>query len=125
MRLCAKCFSVGTAERRVCIAISGDSMFLGKKSVIDRLNFSSFDFLNITARENPFSSQGRKPLNWIKRHGLSRTGTITSPGAARVVDADRFVHLDLARHCFRRRERDLAERNANVGMNFARAVNLF
>src|SRR5205085_10684759 len=44
-------------------------------------------------------------------------------GTAGVVNADRFVHFDLAGHRFGRRERGLAKRNTNVGMNFAGDAN--
>ena len=46
-----------------------------------------------------------------------------APRAARVVDADRFVRLEVAVEILRRREADLAERNAHVGMDFAFDVN--
>ena len=44
-------------------------------------------------------------------------------GPLRVVDADRLVRLELAAEIFRRREADLAERDADVGMDFAFDVN--
>ena len=44
-------------------------------------------------------------------------------GPLRVVDADRLVRLELAVEIFRRREADLAERDADFGMDFAFDVN--
>src|SRR5436853_7051572 len=95
------------------------SMRVGKIPIINWRDCASIDFFDIAARENPIPTQGRQPLYWVKRHGPSRTGTIIAPGTAGVVNADRLVHVDLAGHCFGRRERDLAKRNTNVGMNFA------
>src|SRR5438876_10838993 len=47
-----------------------------------------------------------------------------APRAARVVHAHRLVHFNLAAHCFRRRQRNFAERHPKVGMQFAVQVNL-
>src|SRR5438477_8934679 len=91
----------------------------GKISIINRLNFSSVDFFDITAFQNPISSQGRQALNWVKRHAW------IAPRTARVINPHRFVDLDLAGHRFGRRETDLAEWHAKIGMNFAGDVNLF
>src|SRR5260370_31300676 len=93
-------------------------MFLRQIAIIDWPNDTAVDFLDITTRENPVSTQGRKPLNWVKRHAW------IAPRTAGVVNADRFVDFDLAVHRFGRRERDLAERNPEVGVQFTGEVNL-
>src|SRR5438477_2532854 len=85
----------------------------GKISIINRLNFSSVDFFDITAFQNPISSQGRQALNWVKRHAW------IAPRTARVINPHRFVDLDLAGHRFGRRETDLAEWHPNVGVENA------
>ena len=54
----------------------------------------------------------------IDRHGR------IAPRSAGIVNADRFVHLDLAGHRFGWRERYFAERDADVGMNFSADINL-
>ena len=104
-----------TVELLRAIAELGD----GEVSVIDRLNFSAIDFFVIAASENPVAAQGRKPFYWVKRHAW------IAPGTARVVDAHGFVDLDLAVHCLCRREIYFAERDADIGMDFPRYVNLF
>src|SRR6184192_605282 len=96
------------------------SMRIGQISIIDGLNFPSLDFLDVIPFQNPISSQGRQALNWVKRHAW------IAPRAAGIVNADRLVlkhyrrgacaTLDLAGHCFGWSERDLAERNPNIGM---------
>src|SRR2546428_1895442 len=90
----------------------------GEVSVIDRLNFSAVDLLDIAAFQNPVAAQGRKPFYWVKRHAW------IAPGTARVVDAHGFVDLDLAGHRLRRRQRDLAKRHAKIDMSFSADVNL-
>src|ERR1700736_529374 len=99
-------------------------MFFRQPSIVDGLNFSTVDLFDIAAFQNPISPQGRKPSNWVKRHGPSRTGII-APWSAGVVNADRLVHFDFAGHRLGWRERDLAERHANIGMQFPGDVNLF
>src|SRR5207249_10488538 len=90
-------------------------------SVINRPNDSPFDLFNIAAGANPFRAQRRQPLRNID--SPSRIGSI-APRPARIVNAHRLVHFDLAVHRFRRRERNLAERNTKIGMYFSGDVNL-
>ena len=93
-------------------------MFLGKKTVIDRLNFASLGFFHISSLANPFCAQGRKALCHVA------VKIRITPWPARVIHPHWFIHFDLACHRFCRRERDFTERNANVGMQFAVNVNL-
>src|SRR6266481_7102171 len=93
-------------------------MLLREKTIINRLNLSSIDFFDITALANPFGAQRRKSLRDIAvKIGIA-------PGAARVVHAHGLVYFDMTIHRLRRREGYLPKRNANVGMQFARHVNL-
>src|SRR5438132_13683528 len=74
-------------------ALRSDSRVLFRKpSIIDRRNDSSLNLFNIAAFQNPISPQGRQALNRVKRHAW------IAPRAAGIVNADWFVHLDLARH---------------------------
>ena len=88
---------------------------------------STCNDFNIAAIADPFRAQRRKSLrNIAVKIGIA-------PRAARVVNADRLVvknygrgaraTLDLAVHRLRRRERDFAEWNPNVGMQLAGDVN--
>ena len=92
-------------------------MFLGKKTVINRLNFSSIDFFDIVAVANPFCAQGRKSLCYVA------VKIRITPWPARVVHPHRLIDFNLARHRLCRRERDFTEWNPNVAMNFAANVN--
>src|ERR1051325_11535996 len=96
----------------------------GEVSIVDWPNRAALDFFHIAAGENPISSQGRQALNWIERHGPSRTGTIVAPRPAGVINSHRLVDFDLAGHGFGRRERDFAEGHTDVGIKRARDVNL-
>src|SRR5437588_325864 len=78
-----------------------------------------FCSLSSVLRPLAISSQGRQALNWVERHAR------VAPRTAGVVNAERLVHFNLARHCFGRRERDFAERDTNIGMQFAGNENLF
>src|SRR6476660_3427102 len=93
-------------------------VFLGKKTVINRLNFSSIDFFYITALANPFCAQRRKSL----RHVAVKIRI--TPWPARVVHAHGFVHFNLARHRLCRGERDFTERNTDLGVQPPRNVSL-
>ena len=95
----------------------GLRVIVEKISIIDRLDFASVDFFDIAARKI-HSRATPEGLLYIDRQ------TRIAPRSAGVVNADRFVHFDLAVHCFGRRERDFAERNADVGMNFSADINL-
>src|SRR5256885_16113008 len=97
----------------------------GEITVVDWFDRAPIDFLNVIAFQNPISSQGRKPLNWVERHCPSRIGSIISPGTAGVVNPNRFVGFNLAGHGFGGRETYFAEGDANLRMNFPRDVNLF
>ena len=89
-------------------------MFLGKKTVINRLNFSSIDFFHIAALANPFCAQGRKSLCHIA------VKIRITPWAARVVHAHGLVDFDFTVYGLSRCERDFPERNANIGMQLRR-----
>ncbi len=90
----------------------------GEIAIIDRRDGATVDFLHIAAVANPFGAQRRQAFGYIDLLiGVA-------PRAARVVDADRLVHFDLAAHGFCRREGDFAERNADVGMELAGDVDL-
>src|SRR5947209_16451617 len=93
-------------------------MFRRKKSVVDWSNFATVDLFHVAAFQYPILSQGRQALNRVERHAR------IAPGTAGVVNADRFVDLNLAGHGFRWREIYFAERNANVGMDFPGDENL-
>lgn len=94
-------------------------MRLGQIPIINWLNFAAFDFLRISARENPISPQRWQPLNCIDRHAL------ITPWPARVVDAHWFVRLEVAVEIFGRREAYFAKRDADIGMDFAFDVDAF
>src|SRR5437870_4909607 len=94
-------------------------MFFGKVSVVDRRYFASFDFFDVAAFTDPLRAQRRQALFDVAIE------TRIAPRTAGVVNADRFVYFDLAVHRLRRRERDFAERDADVGMQFAGDENLF
>src|SRR5206468_542784 len=92
-------------------------VFLGKISIVDRLNFSPIDFFHISSVAGPFRAQRRKSLrNITVKIGIA-------PRAARVINAHGLVHLDFAVHRFGRRKGDLAEWNASVGMQLAGDIN--
>src|SRR5207237_3629517 len=78
-------------------------------------------FFPLATRANPFRAQRRETA--VNIDSPSRTGSI-APGAARDVNAHRFVGFDLAVHRFRRRERNLAEWNTMIDMQFSGDVNL-
>ncbi len=93
-------------------------MRLGKVAIVDRRNFAPFDFLNIAAGADPIGAQRGKSLIHVDLLiGIA-------PRSAGVVNADRFVHFNLAGHGFGRREGDFAERNADVGVELAGEVDL-
>src|SRR5206468_9169609 len=92
-------------------------MFLGEKAVVNGLEFASFDFFDIAARANPFRAQLRQTACHID------ICISIAPRTARIVNTHRLVHFDLAIHRFRRRERNLAERNTKIGMQFPGHVN--
>ena len=68
------------------------------------------DFFDVAAIANPFRAQRRKSLCHIA------VKIRITPWAARVVNPHRLVDLDFTVHRLSRRERDLAERNTDVGM---------
>jgi hypothetical protein len=76
----------------------------------------TLDFFNISPRRNPFPPQRRQTLLDI---ALERRVT---PGSGAIIDAHRFVDLQPAGGGMGRREADLAEGDADGGMNFARQV---
>jgi hypothetical protein len=78
-----------------------------------RRNGPPFDFFDIAAIADPFRPQPRQSTRNVDIH------IQVTPRAARVVNAHRFVDLDLTVHRLRRRKRDLAERDPNIGMQFA------
>ena len=74
--------------------------------------------VDIAAVVDPFCAQQRQAFGDIDMLiGIA-------PRTARVVNANRFISLDLAAHRFRWRERDLAEGNPDAGMQFAGDVDL-
>src|SRR6476660_7843768 len=93
-------------------------VFLGKKTVINRLNFSSIEFSRITALANPFCAQRRKSL----RHVAVKIRI--TPWPARVVHAHGLIDFDSTVYGLSRRERDFPEWNANVGVQPPRNVSL-
>src|SRR6476620_10886652 len=101
-----------------CALRRDGGVFLGKKTVINRLNFSPTDFFHVYALANPFCAQGRKSLCHIA------VKIRITPRPARVVHAHGFVHFNLARHRLCRGERDFTERNPNVGMQLSRNESL-
>src|SRR6266404_5127969 len=108
---------------RLAIAVSVSlcrmfGMRNGEITIINWRDGPSFDLFHVVARENPVPTQGRKPFNRVKRHAW------IAPRTAGVVNADRFVHFDLAVHRFGRRETDFPERDAEVGMQFSGDENL-
>src|SRR5450432_1584535 len=93
-------------------------MLLGKVSIIDRRYLAADGFFHIAAGTNPFCPQCRQAF------GYSDVQIRIAPRTARVVNTNRLVHLDFARHRLRRRERNLAEGNVDLGMQLACDVNL-
>ena len=90
----------------------------GQVSIVDRRDRAPGGLFHIAAVANPFCPQCRQAFRYIDMLiGIA-------PRAARVVNADRLIHLDLAAHRFRRRERDLAEWDAEIGMLLAGDVDL-
>ena len=93
-------------------------VFLGKISVINRLNFSSIDFFNIAALANPFCTQRRKSLCHIAvKIGIT-------PWAACVVHAHGFVDFYFTVYGLSRCEGDFPKRNTNLAMHLSRNVRL-
>jgi Leu/Phe-tRNA-protein transferase len=74
------------------LAVRVRSVFLGEITVIDRCDGATVDLLHIAAGADPIGAQRGQSVfdTQISRNGL------VAPGAARVVDADRFVDFDLA-----------------------------
>src|SRR5437763_9975985 len=93
-------------------------MLVGQITIIDRRAGATVDLFDITAVADPFCARRRKALRDV---AMKRRIT---PGTARVVNANRFVHLDFAADRFRWRERDLAEGNPDVGMQLTGDVDL-
>src|SRR5437762_9029403 len=99
-------------------------MLLGQISGVLRPHGASFAFYDVAARTDPFRAQRRQALfNDPSRIGSSAEFRI-APWAARVVNADRLVHFDLAVHRLRRREGYFPERDANIDMYLSGDVNL-
>src|SRR5436190_22627317 len=93
-------------------------MLVRQIAIINWPNDSSFDFVHISALQDPIAAQGRKPLYWIKRHAW------ITPWAARVVHAYRLIGFDFTVYGLSRCKRDFPERNANVGVQLPRNVSL-
>src|SRR5438552_18746931 len=93
-------------------------MLVRQITIINWPNNSSFDFVHISALQDPIAAQGRKPLYWIKRHAW------VAPWAARVVHAYRLIDFDFTVYRLSRCECYLAKRYTNAGVNFAASVNL-
>src|SRR5437763_16656900 len=94
------------------------SVLIRQIAIIDRRDGATVDLFDITAVADPFCARGRKTLRDV---AMKRRIT---PGTARVVNANRFVHLDFAAHRFRWHERDFAEGNPDVGMQLTGDVDL-
>ena len=85
-------------------------MLFREIAVINRRDLPAFDFFDIAAVTNPFLPQCRQAL-------LNITLKIwIAPRAAGVLNTHRLIALKAAAKIFGRRERDLAERNAKIGM---------
>src|SRR5947208_14812182 len=96
----------------------------GQITIINWRDGPSFDLFDIAAITDPFRAQRRQALfNDPSRIGSTAEFRI-APGTARVVNADRLVHFDLAVHRLRRREGYFAERDAKIGMQLAGDENL-
>src|SRR2546430_8707192 len=93
-------------------------MLVRQIAIINWPNDSSFDFVHISALQDPIAAQGRKPLHWIKRHAW------ITPWAARVVHAYRLIDFDFTVYGLSRCKCYLAKRYTNAGVNFAASVNL-
>ena len=86
-------------------------------AVVLRLDLAAFVLGDVPSPCDPFGAQRREALR-----GIGRLIGV-APRSAAIVNADRFVRLEVAAEIFRRRETDLAERDAHVGMQFAVDVN--
>ena len=82
-------------------------------AVVFRFDLAAIVLGNVPSPADPCLAQGRDTFARVA--GKFRV----APWAAGVVDADRLVRLELAVEIFRRREADLAERDADFGMDFA------
>src|SRR5881396_2111835 len=102
---CAQWFAArGRAGSSECWAFRSDSRVLVRQiAIINWPNDSSFDFVHISALQDPIAAQGRKPLYWIKRHAW------VAPWAARVVHAYRLIDFDFTVYGLGRCKRYLAK----------------
>ena len=80
------------------VAVPAKRVILRKEAVILRLDGATSDLFHVTAVANPFCPQCRQAFGYINLLiGVA-------PWTARVVNADRLIHLDLAAHRFCRGE---------------------
>ena len=104
-------------ESRESIAVSARRVLFREIAVVDWLNHAPFDFFGIGAIANPFRAQRRETARHID------ICICIAPRPARVVNAHRFIDFDLTVYRFRRRERNLAERNTKICMQFSGHIN--
>ena len=83
----------------------------GEVAVVLRLHLAAVVFRHVLAIRDPFRAQCRQAL--VGRAGERRIAP--RPGA--VIDAHGLIRLQFAAEYLRRRERDLAHRHAEIGMN--------
>ena len=86
-------------------------------AVVFRLDLAAFVLGHVPSPCDPLGAQRRETLR-----GIGRLLGV-APWPAAIVNADGLVRLQIAAEIFRRRETDLAERNAHVGMQLAVYVN--
>src|SRR5437899_273723 len=94
------------------------SMCGGEIAVIDRRYRAPLNLFDVAAGADPIGAQRREaPFDVAVEIGIA-------PRTAGVVDANGLVDFDLAGDGFRGGERNFPERDAEVGMEFARDVDL-
>src|SRR6266496_1498141 len=95
------------------------SMRLGKIAIIDWPNHSAVIFFHISAGADPFRTQRWKTLFHVAAE------IRIAPRPASIVNAHRLIRFNLSGDGLGRGEGDFAERDTNIGMQFARNVHLF
>ncbi len=105
-------------EAVLALGLAGEFFVAAREiAVVFGFDLAAVVFGDVASPADPFLAQGRDALARVA--GKFRI----APRAAAFVDADGFVRLELAVEIFRRREADLAERDAHFGMDFAFDVN--
>ena len=90
----------------------------GQIAIVPRLHFAPGIFLDIGPAQNPFAPQSREALAHFA--GL----ILITPRAARIVNRHRFIGFNAPIESFRRAESNLAQWHLQVGVDFARHVDL-